>query len=351
MKTRDIVGRKLSRSNRMLVKEAYNRGVQFEVLKNKQFKMISDNKVYRVRRGRVSHSYNSRLAIRVTQYKEITSRYLKNMGFPTPENAVFTKNEIDRAWNWAKDILPVVLKPHNGTMGKLVFVNIDNFDEFIDCYKQIIQHKDSVLIERFLEGQEYRFTYVNREIVGIANRIPANIVGNGKNTIEELVKQKNIERTKRKNPIHKHLEIDDESKRVLSRYNYEPNSIPDDGEIVFLRENSNISTGGDAIDVTDEMNPEIVNEVTKAMKSISGLKVAGVDVIIDGDNFYILEINAHPMLTIHHYPWKGQERDVIGKVIDGMFPNTIQIKHASNKTDKTDRNKKSLLKSFFSKLK
>lgn len=100
MKIQDLVGRKLSKSNRMLVKEAFNRGVEFEILPKKRFRMKYGKKSYLVKRGKISHAFNTKLAAKVTKYKDVTNRLLRNEGFPAPENFVFTSNELDRAWNW-----------------------------------------------------------------------------------------------------------------------------------------------------------------------------------------------------------------------------------------------------------
>ncbi|TXL66686.1 ATP-grasp domain-containing protein [Cerasibacillus terrae] len=324
MKTIDIVGRKLSSSNRMLVREAWNRGINFEILPKKRFRMSHGSKRYLVRRGKVSHAYNSPLAIKTTRLKEVTSRLLRSSRYPAPENVVFSKEERYRAWNWAKPILPVVIKPYNGTMGRSVFVNIDNKKEFTACFDKVGEKYDHVLIEEFVDGEEYRFTFVKNEIVAVAKRIPANVVGDGKHTVEQLIEHKNEERKARKNPIHKQLVLDEESKRILKKHHLSPAYIPAIGEVVYLRDNSNVSTGGDAIDVTNQVDDDIKKGVAKAIRSIPGLRVCGVDVIIKGESFYILEVNSHPMLSMHHYPWEGERRDVIGKVLDGMFPQTAK---------------------------
>lgn len=324
MKKVDIVGRKLSRSNRMLVREAQNRGIDFEILPKKRFRMSHGSKRYLVRRGKVSHAYNSLLAIKTTGLKEVTSRLLRSRGYPAPENVVFSKEERYRAWNWAKSILPVVIKPYNGTMGRSVFVNINNEKEFTACFDKVGEKYDHVLIEEFVDGEEYRFTFVKNEIVAVAKRIPANVVGDGNHTVEQLIEHKNEERKARKNPIHKQLVLDEESKRILKKHHLSPTYIPAIGEVAYLRENSNVSTGGDAIDVTNQVDDDIKKGVSKAIRSIPGLRVCGVDVIIKGESFYILEVNSHPMLSMHHYPWEGERRDVIGKVLDGMFPQTAK---------------------------
>lgn len=323
-KISEIVGRRLSISNRMIVKEAINRGVEIEKLPKKRFRMKHGNSKYLIRAGIVSAAPNTRLSRRLTRYKNATTNYLQALGYQVPENALFKKDEVDRAWNWAKAILPVVIKPNNGIMGKHVYVNIDQYNEFAQCFHIVAKEFDQVLIEEFVEGREFRFTFVNKEVVAVAERVPAHVVGNGKNTVEELIVLKNEERAKRKNPLHKKLKLDEESIRVLNKQDMGIDDIPEDGQRVYIRNNSNISTGGDAVDVTNSINPSIREEVEKAIKAIPGLRVCGVDVIIKDSDYHIIEINSHAMLAMHEYPWVGEKQDVINKVVDLMFPDTIQ---------------------------
>lgn len=324
--TRELVGRRLTKTNQLLVLEAYRRGIQFEILPKKRFRVSYKNRSFIIRRGRFSLAYNTRLAIRTVNLKEVTSRMLRSKGHPAPENTVFSSEDLDRAWNWAKPILPIVLKPFNGRLGRLVFVNITDYEEFKVCFEKITKKHDEVLVEKFVKGDEYRFFYVNNEIVSIAKRVPANIIGDGKNSVKKLIKLKNKERENRKNPIHKKLKLDRESERVLVKHGYSFDYIPKKGQKIYLRDNSNISTGGDAVDVTKEIDNDIKNAVRKAIRSIPGLRVCGADILINDKDFFILEINADPMLSMHHYPWVGETNDVASKVIDGMFPETIKQK-------------------------
>ena len=150
--------------------------------------------------------------------------------------------------------------------------------------------------------------------------MPANVKGDGVSTINQLVNEKNKERNRKKNPRHKKLKIDDESLRVLRRQNFDLDSVPKEGQVVYLRENSNVSTGGDAIDVTDTIDDVIKKTIASAAATIPGLKVCGIDVIINEDGYYILEINSWSMLSMHHYPWEGKPRNVIGQLVEAMFP-------------------------------
>lgn len=353
-----LVGRKLKRMAKQIVVECYNRGVEFNVISKKQFKMIKDDKSYIIRNGSILSSVNPSLSKKVCDSKEITSRLLRSKGFNAPENAVFNKVDLERAWQWAQHILPVVLKPYNGKMGELVFVNIDNYRDFRDCYIKIVDSHDEVLVEQFVQGEEYRFTYINNEIVAVAKRVPANVVGDGTSTIEQLIKMKNIK--KKNNPIHKSITFDQETNRVLGTQGYSLQSIPENGKIVFLRNNSNVSTGGDAIDVTDEINDEIKDYVRKAIRTINGLIICGADILIDKDNnITILELNPRPMLAMHVYPWQGQTRNVVEKFVDALFPNTkkdkdieqskfiIDDSKVENEKDVKKTNKKGLLLNFF----
>lgn len=319
----DVVGRTLSFGDELLVYEAIKRGVEIEILPDGDFNMSHPSKSYTIHDGIVTHSYNSDLARITMDMKEVTSRLLKSKGFNAPENTVFSKADLDRAWKWAESILPVVLKPYDGRMGELVFVNIDTHDEFKACFEKIVAENDEVLVEKFLEGKEYRFTYVNEEIVGIVNRVPANVVGDGEHSIKELIELKNAERKRVGNPIHKLLEMDGETERVLKKHHYTYESVPAKDTFVNLRDNSNISTGGDAIDVTAEISAETIEYIRQAMLSVPGVTVAGVDVLINGEEVNIIEVNLDPMITLHHFPWVGEEIDVASKVIDGMFPETV----------------------------
>lgn len=309
----------------MLVAEAYNRGIQFEKLSKGKFRMYDAYQSYTINDGKISTINNSHQAVRLTDLKDKTSDFLRSKGFPAPENALFSTEDLVRAWSWAKDHLPVVLKPRDDTHGRHVYVNINQKKDFKFYFDQIANYTQQVLVECFIAGKEYRMTYVAPTIVAVAKRRPSHVIGDSQRTIAQLIADKNKERIKRNNPIHEQIPLDVISRRILARASYTFDSIPKQGEIVYLRHTSNIATGGDAIDVTDIIDERIKTSVSEVIQSIPGLKVAGVDVIIDGNDYHILEINAHPMLSMHHYPWEGKRQNVIQKVIDLMFPQTKNI--------------------------
>lgn len=156
-------------------------------------------------------------------------------------------------------------------------------------------------------------------------RRPASVLGDGRASIRDLVASKNRDR----GPIHKPLVIDAVSREYLNRRGFGPDSVPQVGERVYLRSTSNLHTGGDAVDATDEVRDEERELVERAARALPGLKIVGFDVLLprdDGDVHEpsVLEINASPMVSMHHFPWSGQSRDAARHVVDSLFPRTVR---------------------------
>lgn len=266
---------------------------------------------------------NTRLAKQVVTQKEVTSRLLRHRGIPAPDNAVFTDER--RAWSWAESALPVVLKPTSTNKGTLVHMDIGDRSSFTEAFERILDRYGQVLVEEQLSGEEHRFSVIKGDVVAVTRRVPMHVVGDAQRTVNELIQEKNAERGRTGNPIHKPLIVDDEVRRTLAAASVTLDDVPDAAETVWLRRTSNISIGGDAIDATDHVDPRHIELVKRAARAISGLRVAGFDVLIDGDDATILEVNAAPMLTMHHYPWLGQPRDAMGRLLDAMFPATTGL--------------------------
>lgn len=276
---------------------------------------------YLIKRGQILNSYNNKLALRMCKQKDVTSRYLRAGGFPAPENASFYKTQVTRAWSWAKYILPVVLKPVDGALGDMVYVNISNKKEFIKYFKQIAKKYDRVLVEKFCIGNDHRVLVVEGKVVGIINRVPASIVGNGKLSVKQLIDNKNFKR--KKHPVLKQIIIDEDVKRNLKKYKYTLKSKPKNNEVIYLKDNANISDGADSFEVSDKVSKEIKVMVENAIKSMPGLHVCGLDVQINGEEAHIIEINGNPMVHVHHYTTCGNGVKVAEEVIKAMFSSKL----------------------------
>lgn len=309
---------KLSPTSKAIVRKAVEQNIEFSTLKNNKCKLSNGKKKY-VFTTFVCSAFNSKLAKRVTVQKEVTSRLLRSRGFNAPENMVFDNKDFERAWDWAKSILPVVIKPYNGTRGNTVFINISDYNSFKESFMNVGNKFGSVLVEKMEKGTEYRFAYLKGNIIAVTKRKKANVIGDGVLTIKELIEQKNVLRSKRQNPLHKKIKINNETLACLEEQGYGINDILNEGEVVIINQKMNISSGAEAIDYTDKISQEVKDKVAKAAKSIKGLRVAGLDVLVKDNDVQIIEINSDPNLLMHQYPWEGKNRKVIEQLLDKMF--------------------------------
>jgi len=269
-------------------------------------------------------------AFDICDNKDLTKQYLEKAGVKVPKGKRF-----EEAAETYQDILeygvslgfPVVLKPVNENAGKGVFSNINSKEELVNTLDYLIEtlHYTDLIIEEFIPGTEYRVLTVGEKIAAAVNRIPANIVGDGEKTIEDLIKEKN--KLKRANPnlSKKTIQMDKEIIESIEKADYTIDSILEEDEQLFLRSKSNISTGGDPIDVTDQLTEEQINVVRKTIQAIPGLTTSGMDLMIDPDDQSptVIEVNTKPMLGLHTYPMEGEAYDVVKDIVDYYFPETI----------------------------
>ncbi|MGL5357408.1 MAG: bifunctional glutamate--cysteine ligase GshA/glutathione synthetase GshB, partial [Cetobacterium sp.] len=199
-------------------------------------------------------------------------------------------------------------------------------EDYDKAVEMAFKEDNSILIESFVKGKEYRIFVVGDEVVGILHRVPANVLGDGIKNIEELVFQKNLDPLRGigyKTPLEK-IKLGEAEKMFLKTQNLNIQYIPKKDEIVYLRENSNISTGGDSIDFTDEVLNQYKSIAIKAAKAV-GAKICGVDMMIEDtssldveNNYSIIELNFNPAIHIHCYPYKGKNRNLGEKILNAL---------------------------------
>lgn len=266
---------------------------------------------------------NQLLARRCVRYKDITSRLLQNAGIPTASNVVFTPDQLEAAWAWAQPQAPVVVKPPNEGMGDSVHVKISSYEHFHWAFTAVAQSAGSVLVERFIPGVEHRVMLVYGKVVAAAKRIPAHVIGDGRSTVSELIDAKNRLRSQVQNPVHYEIPVDDVVLQHLDQHDMSLDSIAESGTQVWLRPNSNVHSGGDGVDATDQLRPEEIAVAERTAEAIPGLRLAGIDMLLpregQGTGPHILEINGSPQISGHHFPWYGQSRDVAGALLDAMY--------------------------------
>ena len=270
----------------------------------------------------------SAIAESIAQDKELTKKLLHAAGVPVPLGRPVTSAE--DAWAAAQEIgLPVVIKPRDGNQGKGISVNISTKEGVMTAYNTAVSFRDDVLVERYLPGSDFRLLVVGNKLVAAARRDPPLVIGNGKNTVRELVEQVNAD--PRRGEGHAtsltKIRLDDIAKNRLKEQGLDENSVPAKGTRVILRNNANLSTGGTATDVTDDVHPEVAARAIAAAQMV-GLDICGVDVVCESvlhpmeeQSGGVVEVNAAPGLRMHLSPSFGKGRDVGEAVIATMFPN------------------------------
>ena len=272
-------------------------------------------------------SRTSHIAVELASDKEETNRILGNLGLPVPRQRLVQR--VDDAVSAAERIgYPVVVKPYNANHGRGISIQLTTEAQVREAFEVAREHSRSVIVESFITGDDHRMLVVNGELVAVSKRVPGHVVGDGVHTIEQLVEE--VNRDPRRGIGHEkvltRLTFDHQAEALLAKKDYTRETVPADGERVFLRSTGNLSTGGTATDVTDVVHPDNVEMAERAVKAI-GLDVGGVDFLTtDITESYkdiggaICEINAAPGYRMHMAPSEGRPRDVAGPTLDMLFP-------------------------------
>jgi cyanophycin synthetase len=267
----------------------------------------------------------SAIAESIAQDKALTKSLLHAAGVPVPLGKPATT--LEQAWQIAQEVgLPVVVKPQDGNQGKGVSVNISDRTTFDKAYATALRY-GVVMVEKFLPGHDYRLLVVGNKLVAASRREPPLVVGDGKHTVRQLVDLVNAD--PRRGDGHAtsltKIRFDDIAIGRLHEQDLQPESIPVKGRRVLLRNNANLSTGGTATDVTDDVHPEVASRAVEASQMV-GLDICGVDVVcesiqrpLEEQNGGIVEVNAAPGLRMHISPSYGKGRDVGKAVIEHMY--------------------------------
>jgi cyanophycin synthetase len=268
----------------------------------------------------------SAIAESIAQDKQLTKKLLAAAGVPVPAGS--TVDTPEAAWTVACDIgLPVVLKPLDGNQGKGVTVNITSREQLLAAYATATQFGDDVLVERYLPGNDFRLLVVGDKLVAAARRDPPTVVGDGVHHVQALVEQVNLDPrrgTGHATPLTK-IRLDDIARSCLAIQGLTLESVPAKGTRVTLRNNANLSTGGSATDVTDDVHPEVAARAVAAARMV-GLDICGVDVVCDSmhhpleeQGAGVVEVNAAPGLRMHLSPSYGKARPIGEAIISSMF--------------------------------
>jgi cyanophycin synthetase len=318
--------RALGPSTASLVRAAEARGIPWLRLNDQSLVQLGHGK-YQQRIQATVTGRTSHIAVELASDKEETNKILSTLGLPVPrQELVQSEGQAVRA---ARRIgHPVVTKPYNGNHGRGISIRLMTDEEVTHGYAVAREHSRSVIVETFLEGDDHRLLVVNGELVAATRRTPGHVVGDGSRTVAQLIEV--VNQDPRRGVGHEkvltRLELDAQAQKMLDRAGLGADSVPQPGQVVFLRSTANLSTGGTATDVTDVIHPDNREMAERAVRAI-GLDVGGVDFLSrDITESYrrigggICEVNAAPGFRMHVAPSEGTSRDVAGPVIDMLFP-------------------------------
>ena len=313
-------------STASLVAAAEERGIPWLRLNRHSLVQFGHGR-YQQRIQATTTGRTSNIAVELASDKEETNSILRDLGLPVPKQRI-VRSATEAVRAAGRIGYPVVVKPLAGNHGRGVSINLRTPDEVRVAYDKAREHGRTIVVESHIEGFDHRLLVINGELVAGAKRVPGHVVGDGKHTIEALVETVNEDprRGVGHEKVLTRLEFDHQAERMLAKCGYDRNTVPEKGEVVYLRLTANLSTGGTAIDVTDIIHPDNREMAIRAINAI-GLDIGGVDFLTrDISESYrdagggICEVNAGPGFRMHVAPSEGTPRDVAGPVIDMLFP-------------------------------
>ena len=318
---------KLGPSTQAIVDAASARGIPWRRLNASNLLQLGYGKKRRFIQATTT-CRTSDIAVDIAQDKSLTKEILARAMVPTPSGI---KAESEESAVLVAETLgfPLAVKPLDGNQGRGITLNVENVEALKDAYHRAARESECVLIEEYLTGRDFRLLVVDGKMVAASERQPALLIGDGIHTITELIVSENLNPMRgegHEKPLTK-LRIDELTETVLKKQKYLLDSVPALGKTVFLRETANLSTGGTAVDVTDEVHPDIRRLCERATRLV-GLDICGVDLIAESisrpaseQRLGIVEVNAGPGIRMHHFPSGGASRDVGAEIIASMYPN------------------------------
>lgn len=318
----------LGPSTETIVKEAETRQIPWMLLSARAMVQLG----YGVHQKRIQATLSQNsgiLAVELACDKEGTKTILQDAGIPVPRGTVI--QYLDELEDAIEDVggYPIVIKPLDGNHGRGITINITSWEEAEGAYDlaSTASKTRTVIVERYYQGSDHRILVINGKVIAVAERIPAHVVGDGRHTIEELIEETNRDpnRGEGHDNVLTKITLDRTSLTVLERQGFSLKTVLREKEIAYLKDTANLSTGGIAVDRTDDIHPENLWIAERVAKTI-GLDIAGIDVVtpdiskpLREVNGVIVEVNAAPGFRMHVAPSRGLPRNVAAPVLDMLF--------------------------------
>ncbi len=269
----------------------------------------------------------SNIAVDIACNKEQTKRMLSEASIPVASGSICTDID-DLEKTIAKIGYPIVLKPLDGNHGKGASINVNKWEDAVAGLEFAQKYSRRTIVEKFITGFDFRVLIIDNKLVAAAKRVPAHVIGNGKDSIQHLIEVTNSD--PRRGYGHENvltqIDVDRDTLDLLEKLKYTLDTVPENEEIVYLKSTANLSTGGTSVDVTDMMHPENIF-LCERISRVIGLDICGVDIMAENltqplkeNGGVILEVNAAPGFRMHLAPSEGLPRNVASPVIDMLYP-------------------------------
>ena len=317
---------RLGPSTGSIIEEAVSRGIPWIRLNKYSLCQLGYGINQKSIQATVS-SDTSSIGVEVACDKEDTKHLLEQARIPTP------KGEIVKTESGLKDAIeyikyPIVIKPINGNHGRGITININTWEEALLGFEGAKAVSRSVIVEKYITGDDYRLLAIDYKLVAAAKRTPAHVIGNGKSNVQILIDE--VNKDERRGYGHENvltmITVDEMTEKIMASKGYSLDTILKKGELLTLKDTANLSTGGTATDVTDLVHPENIF-MAERISRVIGLNICGIDLMttdiskpVSQTGGAILEVNAGPGFRMHLAPTDGLPRNVAGHVIDMLYP-------------------------------
>lgn len=320
----------LELSTQNLIADAIKYGIQFQVLDEVEqiLKLTYDSHTEYIKEGNITH-FDSALSHALMENKIVTKAILNTAGIQVPSGFEFHDlNDALRHFDQLPSAFVVKPKSTNYGIGISIFKETTTQADYEEAVKIAFENDDAIIVETYAHGTEFRFYVQNGEVLAVLERFPANVVGDGVHSIQQLVAIKNTDIRRgehHRTPLEK-IKLGDVERLTLSLQGFDVQSVPKAQERVFLRENSNVSTGGDSIDRTEQVSDYYKAIAVKVAHALD-VTITGVDIIIPDASqkgpYFVIEANQNPMMQMHLFPAIGKSRRVTESLIKLLFPESI----------------------------
>src|SRR5215207_6197063 len=315
----------LGPSTRAIVDAAAARGIPWARENDQSLVRLGYGKHLRLIQAAMTDG-TSAVGVELAGDKDMTKARLARASIPVPAGEI-VRTEEEAVAAISRVGAPVVVKPLDGRQGQGVSLNLSTVEEVTAAFRIAQEYSRDVLVEEMYEGRNYRVLVVGYRVAAASERIPCHVTGDGKHTVAELIDIENSNPLRgegHEKPLTR-IRKDDEILRVFMRKEgWALTDVPGEGERVLLCAGMNLSTGGTAKDVTDEVHPTVRSLCERAAR-IMGMDVCGVDLVLEdiaapAVEGGVIEVNAAPGLRMHQFPGEGKPRDVGRAIVEMLYP-------------------------------